>query len=131
MTTYTRVRRWVASAVILGFALGGAACGSSAPSGSAKGGPIEVEISPFFVTVSNRSGTAITDVKLEVFPPGRQMVFSATHFRLESNADKDFSMNDLRGSDGTPFNLRVHRPRTVRVTAMGIDGTAHEVELDW
>ncbi len=131
MTMHTRSGRWLASAIVLGLAVSGAACGSGVPSGSAKGGPIEVEISQFSITVGNRSGTAISDVRLEVFPAGRQMVFSATHYRLESNADKEFSMNDLRGSDGTPFNLRVHNPRTVRVTAVGIDGTAHEVELDW
>lgn len=131
MTMHTRSRRWLVSVVVCA-AVVGASCGpAGASSGKVTGGPIELEITPFFVTVGNRSGTAVRNVKLEIFPAGRQMVFSATHFRLESNADKDFSFNDLRGSDGTPFNLRIHKPRTVRVTAEGIDGTSHELEMPW
>ena len=132
MTAQTRLSRWLASAVAVGVAIAAVGCGGSgASSGRVTGGPIELEISQFSITVANRSGTAIANVKLEVIPVGAQTIFSATHYRLESNADKDFSYNDLRGSDGTPFNLRVHKPRTVRVTANGVDGAEHELEMPW
>ena len=131
MTTQARVRKMV-TAVVLGITVAVVACGSQdRATGSATGGPIEIEISQLFIHVINRSGTAITDVKLELVPIGRATIFSATHYRLESEGRQSFSMNDLRGSDGTPFRRSVHRPQTVRVTANGVDGTAHELEIPW
>ncbi|MDP6371108.1 MAG: hypothetical protein QF634_01215 [Vicinamibacterales bacterium] len=123
--------RMAVAAFVLGVSVVVAACGSDAAMENI-GGPIDIEISQLFITVTNRTGTAIADVKLEVYPPGRQTVFSATQYRLESEARKQFSMSDLRGSDGTPFNLRVHRPQSVKVTAKGVvDGSPHAIEIPW
>ena len=74
---------------------------------------------------------AITEIKLEVIPAGGQTRFGSSHYRLENSDKKDFSLGDLRGSDGTPFNLRVHKPDRVRVTATDIDATAYDIEIPW
>ena len=34
-------------------------------------------------------------------------------------------------SHGTPFNLRVHRPQSVKVSAEGVDGSLHAIEIPW
>ena len=126
------VHKIAAAAVTLGIMVVVTACGSGRDYDSPTGGPIEIERSQLNISVSNRSGAGLNDVKLEVFPVGRQMVFSATIYRLESEATNRFSLGELRGSDGTPFNQRVHRPESIRVTARGTGGDdAYEIEVAW
>ena len=118
------------SAIIFAMALTTTGCGGSSENTSL-GGPIEIEVSQLFITVTNKSGMAITDIKLEVIPTGGQTSYGATHYRLENSEKKDFSLGDLRGSDGMNLNLRVHKPDRVRVTATDIDSTAYDIEIPW
>ena len=118
------------SAIIFAMALTTTGCGGSAENTSL-GGPIEIEISQLFITVTNNSGMAVTDIKLEVIPTGGQTSYGATHYRLENSEKKDFSLGELRGSDGMNLNLRVHKPDRVRVTATDIDQTAYDIEIPW
>ena len=132
MTKCVDVYKIAAAALILGIMVVVTACGSGGDYDSPTGGPIEIERSQLNISVTNHSGTGLNDVKLEVFPVGRQMVFSATVYRLESEATNRFSLGQLRGSDGTPFNQRVHRPQSIRVTATGTGGDdAYEIEVAW
>lgn len=105
-------------------------CGGSSENTSL-GGPIEIEVSQLFITVTNKSGMAITDIKLEVIPTGGQTSYGATHYRLENADKKDFSLGELRGSDGMTLNLRVHNPDRVRVTATDINATEYDIEIPW
>lgn len=126
------VHKISAAAVILGIMVVVTACGPGREYDSPTGGPIEIERSQLNISVSNHSGTGLNDLKLEVFPVGRQMVFSATIYRLESEATNRFSLGELRGSDGTPFNQRVHRPESIRVTGTGTAGDdTYEIEVAW
>jgi hypothetical protein len=118
------------SAIIFAMALTTTGCGGSSENTSL-GGPIEIEVSQLFITITNKSGMAITDIKLEVIPTGGQTSYGATHYRLENSEKKDFSLGDLRGSDGMNLNLRVHKPDRVRVTATDIDSTAYDIEIPW
>ena len=118
------------SAIIFAMALTTTGCGGSSENTSL-GGPIEIEISQLFITVTNNSGMALTDIKLEVIPTGGQTSYGATHYRLENSEKKDFSLGELRGSDGMNLNLRVHKPDRVRVTATDIDQTAYDIEIPW
>ena len=74
---------------------------------------------------------AITDIKLEVIPTGGQTSYGATHYRLENADKKDFSLGELRSSDGMTLNLRVHNPDRVRVTATDLDATEYDIEIPW
>ena len=130
MTMQSRILSVSISAIILAMTLTTTGCGGSSENTSL-GGPIEIEVSQLFITVTNKSGMAITEIKLEVIPAGGQTRFGASHYRLENSDKKDFSLGDLRGSDGTPFNLRVHKPDRVRVTATDIDATAYDIEIPW
>ena len=130
MTMQSRILSVSISAIIFAMTLTATGCGGPSENTSL-GGPIEIEVSQLFITVTNKSGMAITDIKLEVIPTGGQTSYGATHYRLENADKKDFSLGDLRGSDGTPFNLRVHKPDRVRVTATDIDATAYDIEIPW
>ena len=130
MTMQSRILSVSISAIIFAMALTTAGCGGSSENTSL-GGPIEIEVSQLFITITNKSGMAITDIKLEVIPTGGQTSYGATHYRLENSEKKDFSLGDLRGSDGMNLNLRVHKPDRVRVTATDIDSTAYDIEIPW
>ena len=132
MTKWVGVYKIAAAVFTLGIMVVVTACGSGRDYDSPPGGPIEIERSQLNISVTNRTGTALNDVKLEVFPVGRQMVFSAMVYRLESEATNRFSLGSLRGSDGTPFNQRVHRPESIRVTGTGSVGDdTYEIEIAW
>ena len=118
------------SAIIFAMALTTTGCGGSSENTSL-GGPIEIEVSQLFITVTNKSGMAITDIKLEVIPTGGQTSYAATHYRLENSEKKDFSLGELRDTGGMNLNLRVHKPDRVRVTATDIDQTAYDIEIPW
>ena len=112
--------------------LGAFACGSSGPSGEVfSEGPFEIQATQLHIRVSNESGRALLDVRVSVIPIGRATIFSTTYGRLEPGQQRNFSYADLRGDEGTPFSLRVHRPQTIRVTAIDSTRDSYEIELPW
>lgn len=92
---------------------------------------LTVETSSMWVTVGNRAGMPVTDMTVEIIPMGGATVYSTTYYRLEDTNTHDFPLNEFRGRDGTPFNLRVARPKSVRVTCKGVDGKPHTIEVPW
>ena len=130
MTMQSRILSVSISAIIFAITLTTTGCGGSSENTSL-GGPIEIEVSQLFITVTNKSGMAITDIKLEVIPTGGQTSYAATHYRLENADKKDFSLGELRSSDGMTLNLRVHNPDRVRVTATDLDATEYDIEIPW
>ena len=133
MTTALRLRRVVPVAVIVGAGLLGATrCGPSGPSGEViSESPFEIRVTQLHIRVANRSGRTLLDIRVAIIPVGRATIFSTTFGRLAPGQERDFSYADLRGDDGTPFNLRVHRPQTVRVTATDSTRDVYEVETPW
>jgi hypothetical protein len=106
------------------------ACGASAPA-TTDTGTIAVQTSQMFVTVENRAGLPLTNVKIEVVPVGGQTVFTTSTYRLEGGEKRDFMIGQFHGRDGTPLNLRVVRPHLVRVHATDVSGKAHSTEVRW
>ena len=130
MTLQSRILSVSISAIIFAMTLTTTGCGGSSENTSL-GGPIEIEVSQLFITVTNKSGMAITDIKLEVIPTGGQTSYGATHYRLENADKKDFSLGELRDTGGMNLNLRVHNPDRVRVTATDLDATEYDIEIPW
>ncbi len=93
--------------------------------------PLTVETSSMWVTVGNRAGMPVTDMTIEIIPMGGATVYSTNYYRLEDDNEHNFPLNEFRGRDGTPFNLRVVRPKAVRVTCKGVDGKPRSVEVPW
>lgn len=128
--------QYVERAVLVGVAalvlLGSAGCGGSTPTGAAVAeGPLEVQVSQLYITVANKSSGPLMDVRVTIVPSGRMVEFTASYNRLEPGQRRNFSYNDLKSRDGTQFNMRLHKPRAVRVTAMDNQKTPHEIELPW
>ncbi len=94
-------------------------------------GSFEIQSSQLFVSVTNTAGQPLMSIKVAIVPVGRQTEFSTSHARMESSERRDFSLAQFRGNDGTPFNLRVHNPRSVKVTSVDLNGETHNVEVPW
>jgi len=109
----------------------GAGCGGERIVASGDTDTFELTTSQLFVTLANRSGSALLDVELEVAPVGGSTVFTLFHPRLEPGEKRNFSIGDFRGKDGTNLNLRVHRPKSVSVSAHSQTGGEFSMQVPW
>lgn len=118
-----------AAVVAVALALGGCA-GAGGPTLPADA-PIRIDNTQMFVTVENRSGLALRDVQVRIIPVGGTTEFITSVYRLENGEKRDFPLGNFRGRDGTPFNLRVVRPKSIKVTGTDINNKTIEVETAW
>jgi len=88
--------------------------------------PFGVTVAPLYMTIENRTGTALIDGRIEIIPAGRAVLFTAAWPRMEIGEKRDFMLNVFRGTDGTPFRRGVVRARRVRVTATDLAGKVYE-----
>lgn len=107
------------------------ACSGSAPPAQEPNAPIGIETSQLSVVVENKVGMPLTDVEVAILPIGGAVEFNKFLGRLESAEKRDVSLGDFHGRDGTPFSLRVVRPKTVRVTGKDLTNKAYKVERPW
>jgi len=117
----------------MGVVLGAVACGGGGASSSGAAGPalIGVEISQIYLTVTNKSGRALNDVRVFIVPVGGATLFSARVGRMEQGEQRDLSLGQFQGRDGTPFDRRTVRAKTVRVSGTDLDAKTVEVEVPW
>ena len=128
-----RVPRMLAGAVF-GGAVGAtmwACSGGETASPQAANAPIGVQTSQLFVTVENKAGLALIDVEVAILPVGSPAIYTKFVDRLENGEKRDVSLGDFNGRDGTPFSLRVVRPKTVRVKAKDMVGKTYETAVPW
>ena len=92
---------------------------------------IGIETSQFSVVVVNKVGMPLTDVDVAIIPVGRAVQFSKLAGRMDNGEKREISLNNFYGRDGTPFSLRVVRPKSVRVTAKDLNNKPIEVEAPW
>jgi hypothetical protein len=118
------------SVCLAAFLAAGCSGGESAESVSAAEGPILVETSQAFVTFQNRSGLPFTEVVISILPygPGE---YTRRLSRIENTMKREVPLTQFQGRDGTPFNLRVTRPKAVRVHAEDAAGKSYDVEVPW
>ncbi|MCM3880212.1 MAG: hypothetical protein ND807_08900 [Vicinamibacterales bacterium] len=107
----------------------GSCAGQSA--GQDANAPIKIEMSQMFVTVKNDSGMALSDITVTIVPMGRTTLYTEFVGRMESAETRKIMLGDFNGRDGTPFSLRVVKPKTVQVKGTDVSGKAHDVEVDW
>ncbi len=93
--------------------------------------PIGVVTSNMMITVENRAGLALNNVSVAIQPAGRATEFTTFVGRMENATKRDLMLGQFRGSDGTPFNLRVVRPRAVVVSGEDLNGETYEVIAPW
>lgn len=93
--------------------------------------PVIIKTSQMYVTVHNQSGLALNEVSIAIIPMGRTTVYNKFLGRLENSESRDVMLGDFVGRDGTPFSLRVARPRSVQVKGKDVTGRNYDVEVAW
>lgn len=93
--------------------------------------PVKITTSQMYVTVRNDTGLPLKDVSVEIIPVGRATVFKKFLPRLENAESRNVMLNEFYGRDGTPFNLRAIKPRSVEVKAKDVRGMEHTAETAW
>ena len=116
---------------LLGFAFFLAGCSEQGSASQGADAPLKVNISSMFLTVTNKAGLPLTDVTISIVPPTRTTVYTKFIGRLENSEARDVMLGDFSGRDGTPFSLRVVKPKSVEVKGTGADGKTYEVSIPW
>src|SRR6266850_2129037 len=92
---------------------------------------IGVETSQFSVVIENKIGMPLTDVQVAILPVGGVTQFTKMAGRLDNGEKREIALGGFYGRDGTPFSLRVVRPKTVRVTGKDLNNKPHQVDVPW
>ena len=113
----------LAFVVLAAFSFAG--CGAAAQDPDA---PIGFTTSQTYITIENRSGSALAEGLIELVPSGVLAPFRRELPRLESGAKRDVSFDLFSGAGGARFRPGVTRIRTVRITAKDVAGNTYKVE---
>ena len=106
------------------------ACSSNKETVHAQNAAIDIQMSPFSVTVENRSGLPLNDLNVAILSVGG-LPYTDLIARMEVAEKRELSFRDFSARGGTPFSLRVARPKSVRVRARDIANKEYEVEVPW
>jgi hypothetical protein len=112
-------------------ALAVVACAAGGPADQPQNAPIAIQTSQLSVVIENKVGMPLTDVDVVILPIGGATEFRKFVGRMESAEKRDLSLGGFYGRDGTTFNLRVVRPKAVRVTGKDLNAKAYNVEAPW
>jgi hypothetical protein len=124
-------QRLVAVALIaVSTTLGLAACAAEPPAQD-QNAPIGIQNSQLSVVIENKVGMPLTDVDVSIVPIGGATEFKKFVGRMENAEKRDLSLGAFYGRDGTTFNLRVVRPKAVRVTGKDLNAKPYNVEARW
>jgi hypothetical protein len=93
--------------------------------------PVKIATSQMYVTVRNDSGAPLNEVTVSIVPVGRQTIYNKFIGRLENSESRNVMLGDFLGRDGTPFSLRVVKPRTVEVKGKDVKGQDYSTEAGW
>jgi hypothetical protein len=127
-----RVRLLMKIAMFGAAALSFGACSGEADVQAQDGNaPISIQTSQFSIVVQNNVGMPLTDVDVAIVPVGGQTEFKKFVGRIENGEKKDIALGGFYGRDGTTFNLRVVKPRLVRVTGKDLNAKPYNVETRW
>ena len=108
-----------------------AACSEGGSANSEANAPVKVETSQMYVTVRNEAGMALNEVSVAILPVGRSTTYTKFVGRLENGEARKIMLGDFIGRDGTPFSLRVVKPRAVEVKGRDVKGTEHTSQSQW
>jgi hypothetical protein len=124
-------RRLLVTSPLLVVAAGLALPGCSGGGPAAQDASIGILTSQLSVMIENKVGTPLTDVDVAILPIGGATQFTKFIGRMESAEKRDLSLSAFLGRDGTTFNLRVVRPKAVRVTGKDLNAKAYSVQRNW
>lgn len=119
------------SITLIGLALFLAGCSEQGSASQAADSPLKVQISQMFLTVKNDTALPLKDVTISIYPPTRITAYSKFLDRIETGESRDIMLGEFVGRDGTPFNLRVVKPKTVELKGTDINGKAYNLSIPW
>jgi hypothetical protein len=93
--------------------------------------PVKILTSQMYVTIRNDSGAPLSELEVAIVPMGRQTVYNKFIGRLENSESRNVMLGDFLGRDGTPFSLRVVKPRSVGVKGKDVKGKDYSTEVAW
>jgi hypothetical protein len=126
-----RVRLLMKIVMFSAAALAFGACAGGAPVQAQDGNAaIGIQTSQLSIVIENRVGMPLTDVSVSILPIGGATEFKKFVGRMENAEKKDLALGGFC-RDGTTFNLRVVRPRAVRVTGKDLNAKPYDVEARW
>lgn len=91
--------------------------------------PIGVTVSQTYLTIANRSGSAIADGQIELVPAGVLAPYRMQMPRIESGATRDVQLDQFSGAGGARFRRGVARMKAVRITATDMTGKTYKQEV--
>ena len=106
-------------------------CSSSGSESAQNQAQIAVQTSQLSVVVENKVGMPLVDVMVAIVPVGGVGRYTKLAGRMENAEKREFELSSFYGNDGTPFSLRVVRPKTVRVTGKDLNNKAVQVDVPW
>ena len=128
------VRPTLPGAVVLATTFAIACSPSSARGPSGPPGQkqfVTIEPSSIVMTVENREQQPLLDVRIAIRPIGGQTEYTKLLSRLESGEKRTLSLGEFNGRDGTPFSLRVVKPKEIAVTATGLTNEKFSMTVPW
>ena len=120
---------------LCGLAVAGVVATGCATQGSAEaapdsGAPMLVEVSDQFVTVHNRTGSALVNVSI-VLLQAQGSPFTKIVPRVENQQRQQIALKDLRTTQGASFSPTFARPLKVLVSAANVSGERFEADVPW
>jgi hypothetical protein len=100
-------------------------CGAAAQDPSA---PVGFKTSQTYITIENRSGSALAEGLIELVPSGVLAPYRRELPRLESGAKRDVPYDLFSGAGGSRFRPGVTRIKAVRITAKDVAGKTYKIE---
>jgi hypothetical protein len=133
----TAARTVVLAGVVLAACLA-AGCSSTSTSAAGAVGTsgetaafMGVELSSIVMVIENQAAQPLLDIRLAIKPVGGATEFTKLVNRMEAGEKRTISLGDFGGRDGTPFSLRVVRPKEVGVTAVNLMGQKFSMTKPW
>ena len=103
-----------------------AGCGGAVQDPNA---PVGITVSQTYLTIANRSGSAIAEGQIELVPAGVLAPYRLQMPRIESGATRDVQLDQFSGAGGARFRRGVTRMKTVRITATDMTGKTYKQEV--
>ena len=135
-TAFQRLVAFGAAVLVSGFLVASCSSARSGESGTAgtsgEGTPfVGLMISSIFMTVENRAGGPLLDIRLAIKPIGGATEFTKLITRMEAGEKRNISLGEFGGRDGTQFSPRFVRPKEVSVTAVDLTSKKYAMTVPW